>query len=493
MPDVLDPSRLESFVDALPIPPILQPATAGHREAAAHYRVIMREIRSRVHRDLPPTRFWSYGDSVPGPTIEARSGVPFSVEWVNDLPARHFLPIDNSLCGAGADVPEVRTVVHAHGAIVRPDSDGYPEHWFVPGKSVRYSYPMRQGAATLWYHDHAMGIERLNLYAGLFGAFLIRDKAEDALNLPRGGYEIPLFLFDRYLDKQGQLYYPDAMQGQGSWMPEVFGNAFLVNGKLLPYLEVEPRRYRFRVFNAANARFFRLTLSNQQEFQQIGTEQGLLPAPAAVRMLTLAPGERADVVIDFSAGRGSRIVVNNDLLPVMQFRVASAPVEDSRSLPAQLVPMSRIAEQEAVTTRTLTLKEYDNAYGKPMMMLLNGSRWRAPVTEKPRLGTVEIWNLVNLTMDTHPIHLHQARFQILDRRSFDTTEYQKNNRLLYRSGPIPPEPGEAGWKDTVRANGHSVTRIIVRFDGYAGRYVWHCHNLEHAANEMMRPYDILPA
>jgi spore coat protein A, manganese oxidase len=175
----------------------------------------------------------------------------------------------------------------------------------------------------------------------------------------------------------------------------------------------------------------------------------------------------------------------------MQFRVSSTPVPNVGSLPTSLSKIERIPESEAKVTRVLTLNEYDNLYGKPMSMLLNGTRWHEPVTEKPELHTIEIWCLVNLTSDTHPIHIHQARFQILDRQAIDAGEYVKTRQLRYRGEKTPPEPGETGWKDTVRANGRSVTRIIIRFDGYPGRFVWHCHTLEHAANEMMRPFEII--
>jgi len=127
-------------------------------------------------------------------------------------------------------------------------------------------------------------------------------------------------------------------------------------------------------------------------------------------------------------------------------------------------------------------------------MLLNNAHWNMPVTENPSLNSVEIWNLMNVTEDAHPIHLHMVRFQILDRRRFDAFAYQNENNLLrYRGAAIAPEAQEAGWKDTVRADPGMVTRIIVRFDGYVGRYVWHCHILEHEDNEMMRPYDVIAA
>jgi len=155
--------------------------------------------------------------------------------------------------------------------------------------------------------------------------------------------------------------------------------------------------------------------------------------------------------------------------------------------------VERLAETSAVKTRMLSLDEVDDLVQNPVRMLLNGARWDAPVTENPTLNSVEIWDLVNPTDDSHPIHLHMVRFQILDRRRFETFGYIARHQLRFTGEPVPPEASEAGWKDTVRANPAMVTRIIVRFDGYAGRYVWHCHILEHEDNEMMRPYDILPA
>jgi spore coat protein A, manganese oxidase len=128
-----------------------------------------------------------------------------------------------------------------------------------------------------------------------------------------------------------------------------------------------------------------------------------------------------------------------------------------------------------------------------MGMLLNKTPWHMPVTEKPVLDTTEIWELVNLTEDTHPIHLHLVRFQLLDRRPFDDFLYMDKGELRY-TGPVRlPAPDELGWKDTVRAESGMITRIIVKFEGYTGRYVWHCHILEHEDNEMMRPYEVLPA
>jgi spore coat protein A, manganese oxidase len=492
----LDPNTLAPFVDPLPVPALarsrgFRPSPADPQVKLPYYRIEMRQFASKLHRDLKPTRQWGYESAVPGPTFETRSGEGLIVEWVNLLPDRHFLPIDHNLHGAEADKPEVRTVVHLHGACAPPESDGYPEHWFVPGKSMLCHYPNRQDAATLWYHDHAMGINRLNIFAGLMGVFVIRDEVEAALNLPSGKYDIPLVICDRTFDLEGQLYYPVSGTPGAPWITEFFGETMLVNGRVFPYLEVEPRKYRFRILNGANGRFFHLSLSNGQPFHQIGTDTGLLPSPVELRSLLLAPAERADIIVDFSAYGGKPITLNSDAFNIMQFRVSPAEAKDTSALPDRLRPVPPTPQSEAVKTRSLTLMERDDRVGNAMVMLLNGTHWDMPVTENPVIDTVEIWNLINLTDDAHPIHLHLVRFQILDRRRLDTFAYQNLKELKFRGPAIAPEPNEAGWKDTVRANPGMITRIIVRFAGYTGRYVWHCHLLEHEDNEMMRPYEVL--
>lgn len=483
-------------MDALPIPPLAKPSgrrkepgNTGH--TVPYYRVEMREVFSKLHRDLPPTRLWCVGGSFPGPTFDVRGGEGAMIEWVNQLPQRHFLPIDHTLHGAEADKPEVRSVVHVHGAKVPPESDGWPEDWYTSGKSATYYYPNRQDAALLWYHDHAMGINRLNIYAGLLGLYVVRDSVEDRLQLPAGRYEIPLVLCDRLLRRDGSLEYPVSGKPDAPWVPEAFGNVMLANGKLCPYLDVEAREYRFRILNGSNGRFYHLSLSNGQPFHLIGTDQGLLPAPVEAGAFVQAPGERVDAVVDFRGHEGETLVLRSDSFELLQFRVARTKATSFSPLPKQLRPVERIPETAAVRTRVVTIDEYMDAAGDSMKMLLNRAHWDMPITEKPVLDSVEIWSIVNPTDDSHPIHLHLVRFQVLDRRRYDPRTYFTTGQLRY-TGPVdPPEPSESGWKDTVRAHGGMVTRFIVRFEGYVGRYVWHCHVLEHEDNEMMRPYEVV--
>jgi spore coat protein A, manganese oxidase len=488
----LNAAGLPKYVDALPVPEKARPLRKGH------YRVTMREFQAKIHRDLAPTTFWGYEGMSPGPTFEARSGEPITVEWVNSLPAKHLLPVDHAIHGAGDDVPEVRTVVHLHGAKVPPESDGNPERWIVPGQSKTSSYPNRQDAAGLFYHDHAMGITRLNAVAGLFGQFLIRDAFEDSLRLPAGPYEIPLCVYDRLFQLNGQLQYPK------SWTDDYNGNALLLNGKLYPFLAVEPRPYRFRILNCSNGTFLSLSFSKNslslvpgtEFFQMIGSDQGLLSAPLEMRRIALTPAERADIVIDFSPYAGKTIYLKDSSSPIMQIRVSAIVTNKAEagkvlSLPAKLRRIDRTPESAAVRTRELTLMDYMGAGGRPTHMLLNGAHYDMPVTEKPALNSTEIWTLINLTNEPHPIHLHLVRFQILDRRPFDVEAYMKTGKLVYTEPAAPPEAHEAGWKDTVRADQFLATRIIVKFEGYKGRYVWHCHVLEHEDNEMMRPYEVI--
>ncbi len=280
---------LTPFVDALPIPPVITPG-------AATVDIHMRQFHQKLHRDLPPTKLWGYNGTFVGPTIETRSGSPISIQWLNDLPDRHFLPIDHSIHGAEANVPDVRTVVHLHGAKVLPDSDGFPEAWFTNGFAQTgpdfnnrvYHYPNDQAAMMLWYHDHGLGITRLNVYAGLAGMYFIRDAQEDALQIPKGKYEVPLFFQDRFFNPDGSLSYPIqdptvAPPIPPIWIPEFFGDAALVNGKVFPYLEVEPRKYRFRMLNACNARFLHMTLVNSRDAERRCTSSRSAPTRASCR------------------------------------------------------------------------------------------------------------------------------------------------------------------------------------------------------------------
>jgi len=473
----------------------IKPSPADATMQVPYYRIVMRQFQAKVHRDIPSTTLWGYGSSCPGPTFEVREGKPILVEWVNDLPRRHLFAVDHALHGAEADKPEVRTVVHLHGGKTPPESDGYPEHWFVSGQSATCYYPNQQESASLFYHDHAMGITRLNAVAGLMGLYVVRSEFEDEQNLPTGKYEIPMVIFDRSFRPDGQIYYPVSGKPEAPWVSEYYGSAILVNGKIFPYHEVEARKYRLRLLNGSNGSFYKLSFSPEASvmsealaFYQIGSEQGFLSAPAETSLLILGPGERADVVIDFSSHAGKEVILRTDVAIIMQFRVSAAKTADPSSLPTTLRPVVRIPESSATRTRELTLADYQNRLGRSTVMLLNGAHWQIPVTENPVLNSTEIWSFVNLTDDSHPIHLHMVRFQVLDRRPFDVAVYQLTGKIVSTGPAVALTASELEWKDTVRVDPFTVTRIIIKFEGYTGRFVWHCHMLEHEDNEMMRPY-----
>ncbi len=509
--------RLTPFVDHLPIPPVLKPVT--RRRKFTFYIVRMLETMKKLHRDLPPTRMWGYEGSVPGPTFEVKRNEQVRVLWLNQLPKKHLLPVDKTIHGA-MGTPEVRTVVHLHHGVSTPSNDGHPEAWFTRGFKQTgpffsrrvYRYDNQQRASNLWYHDHALGITRLNVYAGLAGMYFLRDQEEISLNLPRGKYEIPLVIQDKSVNSDGSLFYPKGPQPPSpnlpkpSIVPEFFGDKILVNGKIWPHFEVEPRKYRFRILNASNSRFYTLSLDSGQPFIQIGTDGGLLRSPVLIKKLTLGPAERADVVLNFSKYRGEKItLINSAPAPypngdpvdprttglVMQFRV-TRPLQgrDTSTVPPRLSNPPLFPLNKVRKVRNLALVERTDRFGR-LLLLLDDKRWSAPVSEKPLLGSYELWQLINTTPDNHPIHLHLVDFRILNRQRFDVNHYNRTGKLRFTSPPLPPAPDEQGLKDTVRANPGAVTRIIPRFVPYTGEYVWHCHILEHEDHEMMRPFIVV--
>ena len=511
--------KLGKFKDLLPIPPVLKPKWKSGDYT--YYEVSMKESKQSLHSDLPATTLWGYEGIYPGPTIEVNSGERLFVKWKNELPDNHLLPIDHTVHGAEKEKPDVRTVVHLHGGRTEPASDGYPDAWFTKGFAVKgpffqkeiYEYANQQSARTLWYHDHAIGLTRLNIYAGLAGFYFIRDQHEHLLNLPSGPYEVPLLLQDRTFHEDGSLSYPVQPENNASGIhPSIiiafFGKTIVVNGKVWPYHEVEPRKYRFRILNAANARFFRLTLDSGQLFFQIGTESGFLERPIGVKSLMLAPAERLDVIIDFSNMEGKSIILKNNApthFPigdpvnpettgiVMEFRVTKPlSVIDTSTIPVYMGPIKWLQVNSVRKQRFLELSEEKDQYGRSLF-LLDKKMWDDPISENPRLGSIEIWNFINTNDDDHPIHVHLVQFQIIERRAFDVDNYKKTKQVRFTGPRIHPEPCERGWKDTARCPPGHITSVIIPFFPYTGQYVWHCHMLEHEDYEMMRPYRILPA
>jgi len=591
MANPLDPNSILKYVNQLVIPPVFEPTAVKNdcKVISHYYRVTASEFTQQIlPSGLPPTTVWGYGGKVrdpetgniidnfrstPGPTFEAVRHIPINVQWVNNLTGPYPLAVDPTIYWANPNnIPmpmppfppfppgfplaqsPVPIVTHLHGGETEPPSDGHPEAWFTAGEAIvgpefvksHYHYVNNQESTTLFYHDHTLGLTRLNLYMGLAGGYIIRDPRNPLDGryspLPQVLFDIPLIIQDRSFYDDGSLAYPSDGVNSGIhpyWVPEFFGDTIMVNGKVWPNLDVEPRQYRFRIVNGSNARFYNLMLSNGMPFIQIGTDGGYLPRPVQLVSLLIAPGERAEILIDFSQlPPGTKLIMTNNAnapFPdgdppdsattgqIMQFTVLDRPVVLPRPLPEVL---NRLAPLKCYNIeRTLTLFEVQGPDG-PLEVLLNGQRWDAPVSELPLVGATEDWLIVNLTMDAHPIHLHLVQFRLVNRQDFLVDRYIADWLVLngqppldhptivlpvepyLLDGPINPPAHENGWKDTIQAYPGQVTRIRVRFapqDAVISKpginlypfnpaakpgYVWHCHIIEHEDNEMMRPYKV---
>lgn len=520
-----------------------------------------------------------YYTSVPGPLILATRGIPIHIKWINNLYGNHPLAVDPTIHWADPnnigmlnpeDVPPfppglekaqnpIPIVTHLHGGEVSSVFDGNPEAWFTPNEekigpnftTSTTEYLNKQPSANLWYHDHTLGMTRLNVYCGLYGLYIIKDP-DNPLDkpgkiLPSSKYDIPLIIKDYTFNDDGSLWFPSVgnyPEVHPYWNPEFFGETNTVNGKVWPNLNVERRVYRFRVLNGANARFYNLHFSNGMEFIQIGTDGGYLPQPVPLTELLIAPAERADILVDFSKLKpGEKIILENDAQApypngspenydpnttgkVMQFTVMDTCREKPKDLPQNLneIPILKVDSQK----RTLVLVEA-MMNDEPTGIFLNGQTYMAPISEMPVVGSTEEWEIVNLTGDAHPIHIHLIQFLIKNRQFIDADLYNETWMNLngmppldhptievpidsYLIGePINPPQNELGWKDTAVVMPGQVMRLVIRFaPQYADEkdvmpgvnlfpfspcvgpgYTWHCHILDHEDNEMMRPYIVI--
>jgi FtsP/CotA-like multicopper oxidase with cupredoxin domain len=577
----------------------------------------------RVVRGEGPAIF-----NAPSLTIEARHDTPVRIRWTNELVDQsgaflpHLLPVDPTLHWAnpaggsahrdtrpafsatpGPYTGPVPIVTHVHGAAgVGDESDGYAEAWFLPDArnipgdyattgtwydffkhkaaekfgvewapgSATFQYPNAHRASTLWYHDHTLGMTRLNVYAGPAGFFILRGGPDDEIRDARNGRsavlpgpapghgdepglhyrEIPLAIQDRSFRSDGSLFYPDTralFDGVAGpyipdtdvapiWNPEFFGNTLIVNGRTWPYVNVDRSRYRLRLLNGCQSRFLILDFSQIPgvDVWVIGNEGGLLPAPVNVtasadNRLLLGPAERFDVIVDFAHVSPGHYTLNNigpdepfgggvpgsdfpvaDPLTtgqVLQFRVTAAARPDRTTPPAflELPPIEPLPA--AGGTRRLALLEemsasFDDAPAAALLGTVTSDpagapagwephMWKDEVTENPAAGATEIWEMYNASADAHPMHIHETTFEVVDRQDIEVDEHEQTVQIAPGSTPVPPEPWEAGRKDTVIAYPGQVTRVKAQFNT-PGQYVWHCHIVEHEDNEMMRPYRIGP-
>jgi spore coat protein A len=668
------PTNLRKFIQALPGLgpegiPVASPNTTRF-PGADYYEIEVGQFQHQFHPNLPAATVRGYADTVfglsasgrpnhayLGGVIVAKKDRPVWLKVKNNLSdGPHPLPVDTTLMGVVNGQNDNRICTHLHGGFVPWTSDGGPYAWIdphgnvgpsfvpaingtgVPGETLLY-YPNQQTGRLMWYHDHAIGMTRLNAYVGIATGYLLVDDYELSLVnqqiIPAN--QIPLIIQDKSFvsseairsgykwGKVGDLWYPYLYEedrwelgsqadppAQGiitplpipSCVPEFFSDTAVINGAAWPYLEVEPRHYRFRILNGSQARFYNLQVYYEGEpgeadlskpgpkMIQIGTEGGFLPQPVALDNqpiafdpetgnatsygLLLAPAERADIIVDFSkVTPGSRLIIYNDApapfpggdplvdyytgapdlsdvggapSPVtgygpntrtlLQFRVTAlsgapdpASLSTLESLAVNRTPSAILSTnvpngldpKKAVLVRDLTLNEDFDDYGRLIQRLgtsvstgLNNQglpTWARgymdPSTENPKAGTVEIWRILNLTGDTHPIHFHLVNAQLLSRQPFDMDRFIQKNQIKFTGPARPADANEAGWKETVRMNPGEVTTVIMKFDlptvpfpvplsqnpvlGVAGyEYVWHCHILEHEEHDMMRPLVVRP-
>ena len=506
--------NLEKFVQPLPIPDVREPD--GKHNGVDYYEIPLQQFTQKLHPDLPETTLWGFDGQFPGPIIQARQDERIKVRFDNSqLPTSHLLSVHERVSGAKPDyegsVPEVRTVTHFHGLNVEPESDGQAEMWTSP-KGITgprfvkdiHDIPNRQSRLTSSYHDHTLGLSRLNVYAGLVGFYFIQSQAEERLDLPSGKYDIPLMLHDRSFNKDGSLHYPESFE------PNVAGDTAVINGAVWPNLEVDPRRYRLRFINTSNGRTYNLRLENESDtdvptLYQFAAGHGFLDRVVPIGpegdldSLLLGPFERGDLIVDFSDHAGETFTVTNDaafpfqglndhddhnehdesgpsLTELLQIQVSDphGMSEDTSTDPTELKlpPSPGVDEHAARKTRQMTMHmEMDED-----MHLLNGRRFYEETVVKPQLGTTEIWELKNDTHHTHPIHLHLVTFDVIGRGPDGTHE---------------PDPNERVGKDTVRVDPDETVRIAVQFRDFAGQFPWHCHVLEHEDHEMMRPFEVV--
>ncbi len=528
--------KLTKYLEPLPVPGtgIVVATPSGLNT----YAFTQRQIYRQLHPQLPPTALWAYDDGTGlagqagsfGMAVVAQSGIPLHVSYTNNLPMTYpsWMPVDTRLTPLGN---QVRLMTHLHGGFVAADSDGNPAvtpNGFGPGDTqhVFYTNQMPQmPASLLWFHDHGLGATRLNVFAGLAAAYILRDQYDtgeepNPIGIPGGAYEIPLVVQDRQFNADGTFLYPTSDIPGVTWIGEYFGDVMLANGKVWPYLNVEPRMYRFRILNGCNARILGLDIGGPALWQ-IGAEGGLFDVPVPVKQMILAPAERADILVDFSKFAGETLVMKNhkpqkpvsnpapQLEQVMQIRVGKTVSRPGpATIPSNLPGRNADLTDPPVRTRYITLNEIDPEE-VTWYLNLNAAQFEdTPVTENPKVGTVEDWVYINMTGDTHPMHTHLVTFQVVDRTPFDAEAYEAAyggpngvpggiDPTPFATGPKePPAPEERGFKDTVKANPGYFTRIRAKFDLPAGvtapqTYVYHCHIVEHEDNDMMRRFMVV--
>ncbi|TRY18173.1 multicopper oxidase family protein [Tessaracoccus rhinocerotis] len=468
----------EAFRSRLPIPPVLEPV---HRDGTTDYFEVTQKVGQAAILEGLKTEVWGYNGILPGPTIVSRSGRRTVVTHRNELP----VPVS----------------VHLHGGKTAPEHDGYPTDLILSASgagghsghggtgvvgSKEYVYEMDQPAATLWYHDHRMDFTGPQVYRGLAGFHLIHDDTEDSLSLPSGERDIPLMILDRAFAADGSFLYPSVDPTLTStpgvtdgYMSGVLGDCILVNGAAWPVLEVSDAKYRLRILNASNARRYRLRLDGGPRFVQIGSDQGLLSAPVEHDAIDIAQAERFDVIVDFSGHDvGDQITMVNEngsggTAQVMRFVVARREA-DTSVVPDRLADLENLSEDDVSVEREFVFARGGAQAHGTTLWTVNGQPFSPDtIVAHPELGATEKWTIRAQNVE-HPFHIHLAPFQVIG-----------------RDGNDDPGRYNQGWKDTVNLDTGGRAELLIRFDGYRGRYVFHCHNLEHEDMMMMANFEVV--
>lgn len=565
-PLIFHSPKVEPFRDPMPHLPVLR---------GTDLTIDARTTSHRFHSAFDRSPAFGYGGmDYLGPVIEAHRGEPTRLTLRNRLGVHPFAnDVDRSLHGAMAsDRTSPRTVLHLHGGVTPAVYDGHPDATVTPGHNFVHHFPNDQEASSLWYHDHAMGITRLNVYAGLASLYLLRDDWDtgvrrNPLDLPHGEFEMPLLLQEKIFTKDGsQSIRSTPIVGRGKWEGGAVGDVGVVNGAIWPELPVARGLYRFRVINAGSYSVWNLFFSNSMKFWVIGNDGGLLDAPVQTTSLRLAPAERVDILVDFNGLAPGETVtlMNNDPVPgqaailgekIMPFFCrfkATTSRGFTGGVPTRLrgtrrLPPATPRYGTPDRVRNLTINQGFDLRIPPAMMNLNNLPYTSDDIEMPRQGTIEQWNFINTTPDPHPVHLHLVNFRILGRQKFDLAALRRSNNQpafgrrwtpsaeKFTTGPLVPAAAwESGMKDTVRAEGGTITRMIVRFPtadelGFdpdatflappsapaasemlgmhrtnqattqptapevLQGYMWHCHILDHEDHEMMLKYRTVTA
>jgi spore coat protein A len=562
---------MAKWEDALPVPPVAtQTFKPGISWWADYYEIDMRASQHQFNKSLGMATVWTYGQPgktpvLLGPTIVAKTGRPVVVKYINNLPtALADFPLKDSIDStiAGWDVPTGAAIPHLHGGHTAARFDGTPMQWWTAdGKrgenyvTSTFTYMNDQPAALLWYHDHTMGATRFKPYLGLAAAYVLFDKVDNGTTINGqkvpsgyGTYHLPLVIQDKQFNLDGTLFYPTEGLSvtHPTWVPEFFGDTPVINGKAYPYLDAQPRRYRLRLLNGSQARFYNVAFEVDDvelPFSVIGSEQGLLPAPVEKQSLLIAPGERFDVIVDFTGLElGTTVMMSNDANAPYPDGTDEAPVPelmkinintpvpatdpDTSVLPAtlQLPAVQRLTATPGVAERDIVALE-NMVEGLvpgsmvPGEVLLNGYHFMDQTTDIIKAGTTETWRWINLTGDAHPMHPHLVASQVVKRQTFDVDAYTAAWTLYLDSGrttpkpdvaayltgiPEVPGPEEMGFKDTVKSPPGYVTWTIAKFNlpvtslldynwkaRSFGSWVYHCHILEHEENDMMRPFMVV--